>query len=364
MFSSTLSSFVLLAALSSKVYAQGGTLTYASDVPLASKVVPYNGIPYQVDPFNGVRGAQSGYNLCNSTTENQNSLCQTSFLNSIDDFCLWAPAKGPDVIGNTEGEEVAWCMKPGHGTRVIPPGALTGVQFMKAKSYVQVVGFIDQTKLLITDGDLGGELDPHGADLRGNPLGGLMYSNAWSGGGENYEQVIEWNLFIGGNAFCFKACDPKANTNGVNLCENRYDETGCAYNMPNAAQNNQFVACEGEDQLRVGVYVENGQTMTWTQGQGEPPYTPVIPASSNCVTYTSSVLYASAITDTNIPSQTPTGASGGPTNTPKPSGASTGSGAHPSNTAGGNSGTGAASGLVATGMTSLLGAAFAVAFFA
>ena len=42
--------------------------------------------------------------------------------------------------------------------------------------------------------DSGGELDPHGADLRGNPLGGLVYSNAWSG--ENltdYQQVIEWH---------------------------------------------------------------------------------------------------------------------------------------------------------------------------
>ena len=28
-----------------------------------------------------IRGPQSGYNMCNSTTETQDSLCQTSFVN-------------------------------------------------------------------------------------------------------------------------------------------------------------------------------------------------------------------------------------------------------------------------------------------
>lgn len=79
------------------------------------------------------------------------------------DFCLWAPPTGPALIGDTEGEEVAWCTKPGRGTRIIPAEALQGVQFMRTPDYVQVVGFIDQTKINITPGDSGGELDPHGA---------------------------------------------------------------------------------------------------------------------------------------------------------------------------------------------------------
>jgi hypothetical protein len=107
-------------------------------------------------------------------------MCQTAHLNSIDgpilflrpisrltkrtvDFCLWAPPKGPTTIGETEQEEVAWCTKPGYGTRVIPPGAITGVQFMRTSAYVQVVGFIDQTKINLASDDYGGELDPHGA---------------------------------------------------------------------------------------------------------------------------------------------------------------------------------------------------------
>lgn len=122
--------------------------------------------PYKVDTdTNLIRGTQLGYNICNSTTEGQDSLCQTSFLNHLDDFCLWAPSKPNSLIADTEGEEVAWCTKPGKGTRVIPPGALQGVQYMKTPDYVQVVGFIDQTKINLQAGDFGGELDPHGADL-------------------------------------------------------------------------------------------------------------------------------------------------------------------------------------------------------
>ncbi|KAK7023346.1 hypothetical protein R3P38DRAFT_3270916 [Favolaschia claudopus] len=36
------------------------------------------------------RGFRIGSNRCNSTTENQDSLCQTIFVNHIDDWCVWA----------------------------------------------------------------------------------------------------------------------------------------------------------------------------------------------------------------------------------------------------------------------------------
>jgi len=41
--------------------------------------------PYQVD-YNtaAIRGPQVGYNICNGTTENQQSMCQTSFVNHLD----------------------------------------------------------------------------------------------------------------------------------------------------------------------------------------------------------------------------------------------------------------------------------------
>lgn len=81
------------------------------------------------------------------------------------DFCLWAPAESDSTISDTEGEEVAWCTKGGRGTRVIPDGALQGVQYIKTPDYIQIAGFIDQSKINIQTDDYGGELDPHGQDL-------------------------------------------------------------------------------------------------------------------------------------------------------------------------------------------------------
>lgn len=79
------------------------TATSSAFTPLASKSFSWNNLvgffltpsvctqgsnlcqqPYQADPDNGVRGTQRGYNRCNSTTENQKSLCQTAVFNSID----------------------------------------------------------------------------------------------------------------------------------------------------------------------------------------------------------------------------------------------------------------------------------------
>lgn len=84
------------------------------------------------------------------------------------DFCLWAPSTPNKTVGESEGEMVAWCTKPGHGTRLIPDGLLTGLQFLKTPDYIQVVGFMsDQTLINLALGDYGGEMDPHGADLVG-----------------------------------------------------------------------------------------------------------------------------------------------------------------------------------------------------
>jgi len=255
----------------------------------------------QVDPDTQlVRGPQYGYNICNSTTENQNSLCQTAYVNSPSDFCLWAPATRNSTIADTEGEEVAWCTSKGHGTRLIPAGAIKGLQYLTTPDYIQIVGFMDQTDLNLAPGDFGGELDPHGADLRGNPLGASMWSNAWTG---SFLQVIEWTNFMGGNAFCMKICDPRG-VNAANYCQHIYDRIGCAYNAPNNAQTGVFESCDSDDADFPGVYTSNGQVMTYTQPPeslgpiATMPYTARIPSSSNCKTLTSSVLFAGLPTAT------------------------------------------------------------------
>ena len=311
---------------------------------LAEKTFAYpSGIPYQVDTEPELmRGRQWGYNICNSTTEGQESLCQTSFFNSLDDFCLWGPPEPNAMIGDSEGEGVAWCTKPGKGTRLIPEGTFKGLQYIKTSDYIQVAGFIDQTKINVAAGDYGGEFDPHGADLRGNPLGGIMYSNAWSGGGENYQQVIEWSYFVGSDFFCFKACDP-AGANDDKYCEHIYDRIGCNYNMPNQAKEGVFESCQGENQDYPGEYLENGVTMTYTQpGEGiapEPTYTPRMPGSSECVTHTSSVLFAAlASVGAGEGGAKPTGSDGAPepTGAPTGPGANTSGGSTPRPTNGGN----------------------------
>lgn len=74
----------------------------------------------------------------------------------LTDFCIWGPPKPDSTIANTEGELVAWCTKPGRGTRIIPSGALTGVQFMQTPDYLQVTGHINQSLINILAGDTGG----------------------------------------------------------------------------------------------------------------------------------------------------------------------------------------------------------------
>lgn len=293
----------------------GGISTYPA-TPLASKG-PYaypSGIPYKVDTdTNLIRGTQIGYNICNSTTEGPASLCQTSFLNGLDDFCLWAPAEYGREVGDIEGSMIAWCTKPGHGTRLIPAGALTGVQYVKSPDYVQVVGFIDQTKINMLAGDYGGEMDPHGADLRGNPMGGILFSNKFTG---QYLQAIEWHNFMGSNTFCLKACDPNG-PNARHYCEHIYDRIGCAFNAPNNARNGTFESCDSENQDFPGVYTgADGAVTTYTQPPESlgpitsMPYTARVPASSNCTPLESASIYTGLPAPTGVTTRAAPSATG------------------------------------------------------
>ncbi|TRM66581.1 hypothetical protein BD626DRAFT_160957 [Schizophyllum amplum] len=325
------------------------TATYPATA-LADKRFDYpDGIPYKSDEDHLIRGIQVGYNLCNSTTEGPESNCQTSFVNSVDDFCLWGPPEPNSRIGDTEGETVAWCTKPGRGTRLIPPEALKGVQFMKTDAYVQVVGFIDQTQINIQTLDYGGEMDPHGADLRGNPLGGLMYTTAF-GDGNTWEQVIEWHNFMGSDMFCIKACD-QSNEHAADFCEHIYDRIGCAFNAPNNAQNGTFESCEGDVQDYPGVYTDtNGEVSTYTQPpEGVEPtltWAARTPSSSNCVAYTSSELFSALASD---------GSSGsGSTSTSSRTGSSSGASGTTSGATAGASGTDG-NGASSTGVVSMGG---------
>jgi hypothetical protein len=106
---------------------------------------------------------------------------------------------------------------------------------------------------------------------------------------------------MGGGAFCFKVCDP-AGAHAADFCQHIFDRIGCAYNAPNNAQNGTFTSCEGDEQDFPGVFTSNGQVMTYTQPPeslgaiSTMPYQPRVPASSNCVTFSSAELFAAAAT--------------------------------------------------------------------
>lgn len=224
---------------------------------------------------------------------------KTLFISSYVPLQLWGAPNANETVADEEEELVAYCTTDKYGTRVIPPGALQGVQFITTPDYVEVVGYIDQTALNLQASDSGGEEDPHGADQRGNPLGSLLYSSAFNNSaGAAYTQVSEWSYFVGSGIFCFKACDP-AGSRAAELCQHTYDRVGCTYNDPVDYDtiNGTFTSCKGDDQLPVGEYSANGQLNTWYQppeSDGDittVPYTPSIPATSQCKTYESSSIF-------------------------------------------------------------------------
>jgi hypothetical protein len=217
------------------------------------------------------------------------------FLNSIADFCLWGSPVANGLIGNVEAAVVAYCTEHGHGTRIIPEGTINSIQFMRTSAYIQITGQFNQSGIGLDPTDYGGELDPHGADLAGNPLGGLVFSGALPSTNGKITQVNNWSLFVGSGLFCFKACDNSVTS--PNYCQNIYDLIGCTYNMPSSAYTETvFEDCQGDLQAPPGQYVVNGVTTTWKQPAAlDPsstlPWQPSIPASSSCTTYSSAQLF-------------------------------------------------------------------------
>lgn len=89
--------------------------------------------------------------------------------------------------------------------------------------FVQVTGKLKQTNIQIPAGDAGGEFDPHGADGKGNPIGGIIVGKGKDG---KIVQFTEWTQFIGSDIFCIRACYPNAD---MRYCEHIYDEMGCEW---------------------------------------------------------------------------------------------------------------------------------------
>ncbi|KAL8292705.1 hypothetical protein RQP46_001317 [Phenoliferia psychrophenolica] len=182
-------------------------------------------------------------------------------MNSLNDFCLWG-------IGESERIEVAWCLQEGHGT--LPAGSITGAHWVETPNFIQVTGIGNFVALN------GGELDPHGADGNGNPVGGIVMANGVA--------IKEWTSFISSNQFCFRFC-PDGH-DAAAWCQHIYDLEGCEWNEPGSYEVG-FDACDGESGQMPGIYVENGVTSTYYQGTDENNPTPApaahpAGATSNC----------------------------------------------------------------------------------
>jgi hypothetical protein len=121
------------------------------------------------------------------------------------------------LLGNVEGNAITYCVKPSHGARVMKPGTITGAHFVRTSKYIQITGTLVQTSLNFNADDFGGQLDPHGADMQGNPLGALVYSTGLpSGDNKTYTQAVEWIAITGSGFFCIKLCD--SNQGADNYC--------------------------------------------------------------------------------------------------------------------------------------------------
>ncbi|WVQ70568.1 hypothetical protein IAR50_000087 [Cryptococcus sp. DSM 104548] len=252
----------------------------------------------------GAMGSTNPAQATLGTPVNQTSYSRLLSLNAIDDFCVFAPHTAGDTIGDTEAEEVAWCVQARNNARVIPDGTLTAVHFVKTPLYWQIQGFGDFTQINIQDGDEGGELDPHGATGLGNPVGGNVTTNA-TGSDVSYE---EWMNYMAYDQFCLRICISANSTyTAAEECQHTLDEMGCSWIMPGDYTDNSFTECDGDSAYPPGIYpLANGSTSTfaqrytgtytnsdgskgtWTQGETVTPQTAYsTPATSNCITYSS-----------------------------------------------------------------------------
>lgn len=259
---------------------------------------------------NGVTNPPAPSRAAAGTPANQTSMARLLTLNGIDDFCLFGPpeplaeAGQANLIGNVEPIVVAYCLQQRNNARLIPDGTIYSAHFIKTPLYVQIQGYFDGTKINIPYGDDGGELDPHGAENLGNPVGGNVTSNV-SGQDVFYE---EWMSFMSYNQFCLRICTAETSSVSAALqCEHELDIMGCQFVMPGDYTNNSFTSCEGDAaappglyplpgggtstfrQLYTGTYVDGaGAPQTYTVGNSITPAAPFsTPATSNCQTFTS-----------------------------------------------------------------------------
>ncbi|KAK0525724.1 hypothetical protein OC834_005063 [Tilletia horrida] len=236
---------------------------------------------------------QVGTNQCNKwLPDNKDSMCQNVFFNSLHDFCLFGPIKHHGAaVGEEEKNMVAYCLKSGYGTRLIPDGTIKQAHFIRAKSFMQVTGYGDFTKIGIKAKDDGGELDSHGADGYGNPAGGLVFSRSIPGTNHKWTQMHEWASFMSATEFSFRACFDTA-PEKLRLCPHQYDEMGARFSHP-GNYGEGFDQCDSDDGHFPGWYrktvtvsgTKSFSSSFFWQGDAHTPKPHKPGKTSECKTY-------------------------------------------------------------------------------
>ncbi|OAV97043.1 hypothetical protein PTTG_06434 [Puccinia triticina 1-1 BBBD Race 1] len=240
----------------SQIYLFLSLALYPGAFSLLTGFDPKN-LPYKSD---GAAG-QTGYNRC-GTKATKDSQCQNLFINSAEDFCVFAP---PTVLAVGEAERIAvsYCSKDGHGTRLIPPGTFKTLHYVRTPHYIQITAVGDFTKINVPAHDEGGELDPSGADGHGNPIGGLVFGERG--------QFNHWTEFIAHDELSIRAC---FNTDqAYRYCQHIYDLEGSRWNMPGNYDGPGFDQCEGDDVPHpMGEYRRpDGSIYTYKRSDGPTP---------------------------------------------------------------------------------------------
>ncbi|KAJ7666742.1 macrophage activating glycoprotein [Mycena polygramma] len=199
---------------------------YCDDLPFAYRLF-----------IQAVSSLQSDFRACGSPKENGRHFLKR-IINSVDDFCLFAPPKANSKIPDTKTEEVAWCTKPRNNARVIPDDTITSVSFLKTDFYVQIMGTGDFTMFNIARDTETSHIahrsvrsspaEPHGAEGTGNPVGGNVTTNIVDGVDE---PIAEWMLYMSTNQFCLRACTNANSTYSAALMH-QLDVMGCEFVMP------------------------------------------------------------------------------------------------------------------------------------
>lgn len=87
------------------------------------------------------------------------------------------------------------------------------------------------------------------------------------------------------DSFCFRACK-STDQNSQEMCQHIYDVMGCNWVMPSdfyTETKEIFESCSGDDPITPpGIYIENGSSSTFWQGQSPTPSAAAPAKSSHC----------------------------------------------------------------------------------